>query len=64
MTIKKLKELIDKWIIDKGFNIECDTCGETIKIELDDVMINCKACKCIYHAASYIIDEIVDELQD
>ena len=63
MTIKKLKELIDKWIIDKGFNIECDTCGETIKIELDDVMINCKACKCIYHAASYIIDEIV-ELQD
>ena len=63
MTIKKLKKLIDKWIKEKGFDIECDTCGETIKIGIDDVMISCQACKCTYHAASYIIDEIA-ELQD
>ena len=63
MTIKKLKELIDKWVEENGFIIECDTCDHPIKIELDDVMINCKACKCIYHAASYIIDKIA-ELQD
>jgi len=63
MTIKKLKELIDKWVEENGFIIECDTCDHPIKIGLDDIMISCEACKCTYHAASYIIDKIA-ELQD
>ena len=58
MNIKKLKKLIDKWIKEKGFDIQCEACEQTIRIRPHNVMATCKLCGSSYHVAPFILEEV------
>ena len=58
MNIKELKELVDKWVEEKGFEIQCEACGQNIRIKPYDVMVSCSLCESSYHVAPFILEEV------
>ena len=58
MSIKKLKELVDKWLKEKGFVIQCEVCEQDIRIKPHNVMVTCKVCKSKFHVAPFILEEV------
>ena len=64
MNIVELKELVDKWVKEDGFEIKCEACEQNIRIRPCDVMVSCSLCDSSFHVAPFILEEVKTLLMD